>query len=934
MRKILRFAFVLILLLVAAVFLLPILFKDEIFQLVKDESKNHIKGEVVIEDMGLSLFSDFPNLTLSLEGFALIGEGDFEDISLVSSEEISVEIDLFSAIGGNSLEIESIRINDAELYVMILPDGTANYDIVRETEETDTTEEESAGSQAYSLKLKDFRLDNVNVVYDDRQGDMYANLTGINHRLSGDFSETIVAMKTETSIESMDVAMDGTSYFRKTKAAADINLTYHSETGQLKLDDNSIRLNDLVLNGEGNVVLGDVMDLNMKFNAPSTDFREVLSLIPEVYYNDFSSVETSGSFAFDGFVKGTLDESDNLPAFGINLKVSNASFSYPELPAGAEKLNVEVHVSKPVGTADETVVDIPQLSGLLAGQPVEARMKLSHPISDPEIDLYARTDLDLAKVEKMVPQEGLSYEGRVKTDLTVKGKMSDFENQNLDAVEVGGNLLLSKFRANTTSFGLPFELDTMAMTWKPQSVNVPVLNGKMGHSDFSGSGMVDNMMSFILSDTTLRGRFRLNSELLDLNELAGAVPESEESEVETPDTTQLSAVRIPMNLDMDIRAEVKKVLYDDMELTDTRGQLTLVDGVAALSGFRMNTLGGSIGMDGSYDSKPAQPEVLFDFELSNLDIGEAFSHIDMLKSYAPIAESATGKLSTTFDLNALLKEDMTPDLNTVAARGVLQTAGLKVEPQIMQKVATTLNNAEYGRLLIGNSNLSFSIQDGRLSVQPFKVKLGGQEATVSGSSGLDQSLDYTMTTKLPISGIRVPAEVSQLGITGDIDVRIKFGGTVDDPSISTNFGDITAGIENQIRDVIQNQIDETRDEVINRVNEEAERIMEQARIEAQRIKDEAKRQADRVRTEAANAARKLKDEAKQQGDKLVAEAGSNPLAKRAAQAAAERLMTEAEGKGQQLINEAERRAQQIENEANQRADAVISDAESRAKIEN
>ncbi|TNE26121.1 MAG: hypothetical protein EP346_14455 [Bacteroidetes bacterium] len=935
MKKILRFFFILILLLLAAVFLLPIIFKDQIFDMVKEESNNHIKGEVVIEDMSLSLFSDFPNLTLGLDGLDVIGEGDFADMSLVKAGNISVEIDLFSAISGTQLEIESIVISDADLYVLILPDGTANYDIARESTDSTAVEEESGeASAAYSLSLKEFRLDHVNLVYDDRQGDMYAKIDDLNHRLSGDFSEDVVDMTTRTTIESLDVAMGSASYLRQTKVEANVNMNFVTESGLLTLEDNSVVLNGLTLNAEGSVKMGDQMDLDLKFNAPSTSFAEVLSLIPEIFYRDFEDVQTSGTFALNGFVKGTLDESDVLPALGLNLSVANASFKYPDLPAGAEKLNVEVHISKPVGTADATVIDIPKMSGLLANQPVDARLHLEHPISDPEIDMYVLADLDLVKVEQMVPQEDLTYRGRVVTDLAVKGKMSDFEKQNLSAVEVGGNVALSKFSATTSSFGLPVEIDTVSMAWEPELVRIPVMSGKMGKSDFNGSGTLDNIMSYVLTDTTLRGRFRVNSTLLDLNELAAAAPASDAPVADSASSEPMEVVRIPTNIDMDIRAEVAEILYDDMVLHETRGQLTVVEGVASLIGFKMETLGGEIAMDGTYDSRPLQPEVLFGMNLKELNVAEAASTISMLKTYAPILEKATGNLSTSFDMNAFLGSDMTPDLSTVSASGILKTIGLKVEPDVMQKIASKLNNDEYGRILLGNSNISFQVENGRLSVQPFDVKIGGQSATISGSNGLDQSLNYTIDTKLPINSIKVPQEVAALGITGDIDVQLEIGGSVTSPTISTNFGSITQGIQNQVQQIIQSSIDSAKGAAIDRVNEEAEKIMAAAREQAQKVKDEAKRQADRIRSEARNTAQQIKDEAKRQGDKLIEEAGGNPLKKAAAETAARRLNSEAETRANQLIQEADARAKKLEDEAQQRADRIIAEAEARAKIDN
>ena len=52
---------------------------------------------------------------------------------------------------------------------------------------------------------------------------------------------------------------------------------------------------------------------------------------------------------------------------------------------------------------------------------------------------------------------------------------------------------------------------------------------------------------------------------------------------------------------------------------------------------------------------------------------------------------------------------------------------------------------------LGAISAAFQIHDGRLFVKPFDVKLGGTTMNVSGSNGLDQSLQYTLGLKVPRS---------------------------------------------------------------------------------------------------------------------------------------------------------------------------------------
>ena len=45
--------------------------------------------------------------------------------------------------------------------------------------------------------------------------------------------------------------------------------------------------------------------------------------------------------------------------------------------------------------------------------------------------------------------------------------------------------------------------------------------------------------------------------------------------------------------------------------------------------------------------------------------------------------------------------------------------------------------------------LDFTIKDGRVETKPFDIKMGDYTLNLSGSTGLDQTIDYSGKVKLP-----------------------------------------------------------------------------------------------------------------------------------------------------------------------------------------
>ena len=71
--------------------------------------------------------------------------------------------------------------------------------------------------------------------------------------------------------------------------------------------------------------------------------------------------------------------------------------------------------------------------------------------------------------------------------------------------------------------------------------------------------------------------------------------------------------------------------------------------------------------------------------------------------------------------------------------------------------------------------LEFTIKDGRVETKPFDIKMGDYNLNLSGSTGLDQTIDYTGKIKLPASA----GNISKL-----MTLDLKIGGSFTSPKVS------------------------------------------------------------------------------------------------------------------------------------------------------
>jgi len=349
----------------------------------------------------------------------------------------------------------------------------------------------------------------------------------------------------------------------------------------------------------------------------------------------------------------------------------------------------------------------------------------------------------------------------------------------------------------------------------------------------------------------------------------------------------------------------------------------------------LEMLGGGMQLDGTYDSKPAAPEVDVKMNIQNFSFKESFEKFVTIQKLAPVMENTTGTYGTELNFASKLNPDMSPDLATVNAAGKLVANNLTTSPDVLKQLADVVKNDDLSTLNLGRLNLSYKIENGRVSVDPFDIKAGDVSAVVSGSNGLDQTLDYTMAMKIPTSGIKADAILSKIGATsgGKLDLKVLIGGTVQDPKITTDLGDLAGNVIDNLKQQAEEKVEEVKKEAIDKANEEAQKLIEEAEKKGDALIAEAQKQADKLKAEAKKQADNIRAEGKKNAQKARDEGKGNPLKKLAADKAGDEIEKKANEAAQKVEEEAAKQADQLVNEARKQKEELVKEAREKAKIE-
>lgn len=549
---------------IGALVAIPFLFKDEIIEGVKKAANDNLNAKLDFNEVDISLLRSFPSVSIGLNDYSITGIEEFEGVKLIGGEALRMTVDFWSAwnFGKVPLEIEAVTLDKPEINVIVLSNGKANYDIAKPSTDTTTTETK------FQIQLQEYAINDGNITYDDRQGGTFVKLTNLNHSGEGDFTQDVFDLTTTTRIGEMTAESGGIGYLKKANVSLDAGFNIDLPNSKYSLKENDLRINDLQLKADGWLAMPNENDIDMdlKFSAPQSEFKSLLSMIPNAYTAGYDNVKASGTFKLEGAVKGKYSASpEAYPAFNINLDVNNADVKYPDLPLGISNINTNVKVNSPSSDLDKMLIDISKFSLKIGNNPLEGYFKLRTPMSDPDVDTEIKGVLNLEELSKAFPMEGVkSLSGIINADVAVKTSMSTIDRGDYANVNMNGTAAIKNM--NYVADGIPaVNIGALQMDFTPQHVNVPNFSMKLGKSDLSGNGKIDNILAYFSPDKTMKGSFTLRSNYFNADEW---VTEEEATAQSAATPAPVADEEVFNRFDFTLDAAVAKVDYDVYQIND------------------------------------------------------------------------------------------------------------------------------------------------------------------------------------------------------------------------------------------------------------------------------------------------------------------------------------------------------------------------------
>lgn len=454
---------VLLVLLVAIAFVINfIVTPKKLTPVVLDAANQTLNAHLDMESVELTFFSTFPQFGLKVKNGSLVSKALNDSSwcktdSLLSFKECVLTVNPIAYLTENRIVVHNLSLEEVAVYAYRNKTGKANWEVTPAS--VDTIPADTASTDFNSeIDIRNIELKHANLVFDDRNTDIYSRIDDANLKLRLSLTKGISTLGLKFDNKNILFWQQGELLVNKIATSLRTDIMVDRQTAVWKLKDTELDVNGIRLDVNGAFRRDTVaktigMDLEYGLHAPSME--TVLRMIPKSYVKD-TKVSAKGEVTVSGRVRGVYGDK-KLPAVSLKIGIKEASAQYKDLPYGIDEVTADFDAYVDLMRHQPSYLNLKIFHFKGAHTEVLADAKVDDLLDDPLITFHTKSTVDLDALAKTFPlQESVTITGKLDADMGMKCRLSTLKKQDIGRMKLGGKLELKDFELKDTAKDFDF----------------------------------------------------------------------------------------------------------------------------------------------------------------------------------------------------------------------------------------------------------------------------------------------------------------------------------------------------------------------------------------------------------------------------------------------------------------------------------------------
>lgn len=548
-----------------------------------------------------------------------------------------------------------------------------------------------------------------------------------------------------------DEFLDSTGYDLKGKLNLDLytkgTMTQISEMNldQIRLK-GKMRVTQFTMTGTNDTLFVETprMEVGIEFNKPREGKKR-----------DFLLAEINAAD-----LKGSLGNTGKMELSRANISLRTSDFT-------DSLKSLEVHCKYNIGLFDGyyngNSGKVASLVGSFSIDELKSINRNNYQIVANAVDLRA-TQIDSLGVSNVTAQG-------IKINFNITENYGE-SNTLLKWVPVG-NISISQ--GVLDSYLIPEKVLLPVFSFKSQNDTYEIIESKilLGKSDFSLVGTVWNLEPYLKKQGVLKGDLTFKSDITDINRIMDLTSSETGSEEVASTPVPRNAgdpFLVPLNVDISLKTDIKRALFNDSEIKDITGGIVVKDGKLILDGLKLDLPGSRVYVTALYRT-PRKNHLFIglDYHMLNVEIEKLIAMFPDIDTIMPMLKSFKGRGEFHFVAESYMFSNY--DLKKSTIRGAAAISGqdlVLMDGQTFSEIAKTLMFSKRTENKVDSIAAEFTLYKNEIDVYPFSLKMDKYRAVISGKHSLDMSFIYHISlvdSPVPIKlGVDISGTLDNLSI--------------------------------------------------------------------------------------------------------------------------------------------------------------------------
>jgi hypothetical protein len=782
------------------------LFKDKIINQFIVEANKSLNTPVNIGKMDVSLFEQFPQLSIVFTD-VYVEDSHPGKYPLLTAEVISFQLNPVEVWKGK-YTIRGLKIRGSETNLRVGADGKNNYTILKDTKEDKKSTPGTVSFELNNVSLKNTKVHFINISASEdltfTSEDLVASIGTINN---------IYNIDAEGQLTTQKINIDGNSYLANKSFIVNTELVYNDAQRSLTINPSTLKLKQSAFKVQGVYNWKDSNVIDLITEGENTDIQTIFSLLPESATKNFDKYQSKGDVYFKSKLKGEISRRRS-PSFSVEFGFNDATIFHPDFKTRIEGASLEgSFASSKVSDLREATLVLKNIKGVLNGQSFAANFVMSD-FKDPEVMCDFKGRLDAASVFDFYPVQTIkNVSGSLLADVSFEGKIGLLKKKaTAQRVSTQGTIELQSISLHYGNDNVPLQNLRGSLQFSNNDLALSNVAGKLGNSDFLLNGFFKNVITFLLfEDQPIGIETDLKSNYIDLNQLF-AISFSEPSSGKDQEFT----FNISRNINLNFNCDIKTLKYKRFHGSNLKGDLLVKNEMAVSRNITLNTMGGALTCSGIVDTKNKKAiDVVSTLKLDGIYIDSVFYVFENFKQDFIQDKHLKGQAYSDVNLEMVLKPDLhlfpetlIADIGVVIKRGELND----FEP--MQKLKRYIKDDGLSHLRFSDLKNDIHIENKTIYIPQMEVRTNVTSLKVSGTHTFDQNIDYRIITPLrqvKTVDLEAKSAIEEDG-SGQSKLYLKITGTTDNYRIQYD----TEAVKKKIVNDLKNEVKELREAFKNK----------------------------------------------------------------------------------------------------------------------